>query len=255
MSSQIPNYYYNQQLKRYVVQFMEIFRNLSVRTGVREDGQIREMPVSIAYGSKDRVTAAVLHKNTQNSPIRLPTMSSFIRAINLAPENRKGVGGTRRETFLPRGGMLPNDVKTVRQLMPVPYTMDIDLSIWTSNTEQQFQILEQIMMYFDPILQIQTSDEMFDWTKLSIIELTNINFDENYPIGTDRRVIVSTLTFRIPIWVTGPNELKNSFVKEVFARITAIRGDITFDEFFDSVYTAEDSEYESIVSGDELDLP
>lgn len=249
--SQIPNYYYNGQLKRYTVQFMEIFRNLTCRTGVREDGEIRVMTVPISYGSKDRVTAAILHKNTQNSPIRVPAMSTYIRSFNLAPEMRKGVGGQRRETFLPKGGMLPDDIKTVRQLMPVPYTMDLELSVWTSNTDQHFQLLEQILMLFDPILQIQTSDEKFDWTKLSIIELTNISFDEQYPIGTDRRVIVTTLTFKVPVYIAGPNELKNSFVKDIFARITAIQGD-DFEDFFDSVYSTPDEEYELIVSGDEI---
>ncbi len=229
---------------------MEIFRGLSCFTGVRQDGLTREMTVPIAYGSKDRVTAAILHKNTQNSPIRVPTMSAYVRAINMAPELRKGVGGTRRETFLPKGGLLPDDIKTVRQLMPVPYAMDIDLSIWTSNSDQQFQLLEQILMYFDPILQIQTSDEKFDWTKLAIVELTGISFDENFPIGVERRVIVTTLTFRVPIYISGPNELKASFVNDIFARITTVNGN--FDEFFDSVYTALDSEYELVVSGDEL---
>lgn len=251
--SQIHDYYYNKQIRRYIIQFMEIFRNLQCHTGIREDGEIRVMTVPISYGSKDRVTAAVLHKNTQNSPIRLPTMSTYVRAINMAPEMRKGIGGVRRETFLPKGGIMPDDIKTVRQLMPIPYTIDVDLSIWTSNSDQQFQIIEQILMYFDPILQIQTSDEKFDWTKITMVELTNLSFDEQFPIGTERRIIVTTLTFKLPIYISGPNELKASFVNDIYARISAVSDN--FDEFYGLLPSTEDDEYTLIATGDVMKDP
>ena len=251
MSNQIKNYYYNQQVKRYIVQFMEIFRNLTAVTGVREDGETKELDVPITYGSRDRVSAAILNKNTQNTPIKVPTMSAYVRSINVAPDLRKGVGGQRRQTFLPKGGLVPDDIKTIKHLMPVPYRMSIDLSIWTSNTDQQFQILEQILMYFDPDIQLQTSDEAFDWAKIATVELKNINFDEQYPIGVSNRLIVSTLTFELPIYIAGPSNLKSSFVAEVFARISAVSD---MDEFVNSIYSAMDEEYTSMSSAKDLDI-
>jgi len=250
MSNQINNYYYNQQVKRYIVQFMEIFRNITALTGKQEDGQIQAIEIPITYGSRDRVSAAIINKNTQNTPIKVPTMSAYVRNINMAPELRKGVGGQRRQTYLPKGGMIPDDIKTVRQLMPVPYKMSIDLSIWTSNTDQQFQVLEQILMFFDPDIQLQTSDETFDWTKIATVELKNINFDEQYPLGVSSRVIVSTLTFELPIYIAGPSNLKSSYVAEVFARITAV-GDL--DEWADSIFSAQDDDYTSIASSNDID--
>lgn len=247
--SGIKQYYYDEQFKRYIVQFMEIFRGLTVVTGKRGDGETRDMPVPIVYGSKDRVTANILHKTTQNSPIRVPTMSAYLSSLNLAPEYRKGIGNIRRETFLPKGGVLPNDVKTVRQLMPVPYTFEIDLNIYTSNTEQQFQILEQILMFFDPTLQIQTSDETFDWTKISIVELVGIRFDETYPLSTERRVITTGLSFKFPVWLSGPSELKNEFVNDIYARITTMSDE---NEFLEEIFSAMDEEYTLQVSGDEV---
>jgi hypothetical protein len=243
----ISNYYYDKQLMRYIVQFMEIFKGLSVRTGKRGDGEIREMPVPVTYGSRDRVTAALLADNTQNSNIRLPTMAANMSAVNLAPSSRKGIGIVRRETFLPRGALLPDGAEVARQLMPIPYDATLDLSIYTSNLDQHYQVLEQILMFFDPTLQIQITDDVFDWTKISEVELTGINFDENYPMGTERRVIVSTLSFKIPIYIAAPTELKKEFVKDIFARLTIDGG--STEDFIQSIFEASDDEYINIASG------
>ena len=236
----MEHYYYDGQFKRYIVQFMEIFNGMKVRTGKRDDGEIREMSCPVTYGSRDRVTAALMAQNTQNNAIRLPAMSAFVRNINLAPEMRKGIGVERRQSFLPTGGMIPNDIRVVKQVMPVPYKMDMELAIYTSNTDQHLQVMEQILMFFDPILQIQTSDETFDWTKISTVELTGINFDENYPTSTDSRMIQTTLSFEIPIYVAGPTNLKKEFVQDVYARIQ-VGSDLS--EMVSTVEGALDEEY------------
>lgn len=231
----MQNYYFNEQLAKYIVQFMAVFQGLTYTTGKREDGLIRQFPVPVIYGSKDRVTASILSDNTQNQAIRLPTMSAYMSQIRVAPERRKGVGVERRNVFLPKGGLLPNDIKTVYQLMPVPYDVSMELSIYTSNMNQQRQIVEQILMYFDPLVQIQKSDDDFDWTKITQVELVDINFDENYPAGADQRAIISTLTFEMPIYISAPSDLKTQWVKEIMIRLVAVDTDESFQEVLESL--------------------
>lgn len=247
----IENYYYDKQFRRYIIQFMEIFNGLCTKTGKREDGEIHTLPVPITYASRDRATAAILASHTQNSMIRLPQMSAVMSGISMAPELRKGVGTSRRQSFLPRGGMIPNDVKVVHQLMPIPYEVDMDLSIYTSNLDQQHQILEQILLFFDPTLQIQTSDESFDWTKITSVELKGIRFDESNPMDTDRRIIVSNLSFSMPVYLAAPSNLKKDFVESVYARISTVND---MDEFIQSITSAMDDEYTTIASTDDLTL-
>ena len=107
-------------------------------------------------------------------------MSSYLLGIEMAPEKYKGIGVVDRQVYLPRQGVLPDDLKVVKRLVPIPYKMNLELAIYSSNTDQQFQVLEQILMLFDPILQVQSSDAYFDWTKITTCELTSIGFDENY---------------------------------------------------------------------------
>src|SRR5690554_4769320 len=145
---QKPVYYFNNQVRDYILQFMAIFAGLHVSIGKMDNREPALIPVHLTYGPKDRVVAHIMGEHTQNKPLRLPTMSAYMSSIEMAPERQKGVGVSRRETFMPAGCVFPDDIQTVEQLMPVPYNTTMDLSIYTSNRDEHLQILEQIMMFF-----------------------------------------------------------------------------------------------------------
>lgn len=214
----ITEYYYEGQLRSYLLQFCNIFTGLQVKTGKGECGVEEMMTVPIAIGSRDRVVAAIQAGNTQNKPFAVPTMVANMTAVALSP-NRKGVGVVDRRTYLPTGGVYPDDLKSATRLMPIPYIMSTELSIYASNTQQMHQILEQLLMLFDPILQIQTSDASMDWTKITTVELTGLNNEENYPPGGDRRLIMWTLSFDIPIYISAPVNVKDDIVRKIIIHL------------------------------------
>ncbi len=245
----IQGYFYNRQIKRYIGVFMAAFAGLQVETGKREDGETRFLSVPVVYGSKDRVVAGILAQNTQNKPIRLPTMSVYLRGMDLALDRQKGSGWIRNTPHVPDGGLLPDDVVNLKQRMPVPYDLDLELSIYTSNMDQHMQILEQITMLFDPSIQIERSDSVYDWAKNVVITLRNIEFDENYPAGTERRKVQSSIRFTMPIWIESPAEYRNDLVKTIKLRIQAIAD---MAAFVDSVAVAQDSDYDVIADAEVL---
>ena len=220
----INNYFYDEQLRTYLLQFCAIFAGLHVATGKGADGTIEMLPVPINVGSKDRVVAAIMEGNTHNRSFTLPQMSAYITGIDLAPERRKGVGVVDSRVFLPEGGVFPDDLSVVKRLMPIPYNLSAELSIYASNTQQLHQILEQILILFDPMLQIQTSDSTWDWTNITQVELQGINNEENYPMGTDKRMLVWSLNFIIPIYLTTPLDVKEEVVQRVITRIGDLEG-------------------------------
>ena len=217
-----PNFYYNKQLRNYLIQFMAAFAGLQVQVGWTDDKEPRLINVPVYSASKDRVVAAIKTENTQNKPIRLPCMSSYLQSIDLDPSLRKGITTYRSQTYMPTGGLFPDDFRVVTQRMPVPYKGTYELGIWTSNQEQHNQIIEQILMLFNPTLQIQTSDEPFDWTKITQIEMTGIQMNENVPAGGERRIIQTVITFTIPMWISIPVDVHQRFVKEIYFRIGAV---------------------------------
>lgn len=253
MAIQTENYYYNNQLRSYILQFMAIFTGLQVMVGKNENNsEQRLISVPIHYAHPDRVVAALKANNTQNSPIRLPTQSAYVRGLNIAENRMKGTGTERRATYVPTGGLVPDDITVIHQRMPVPYDLTLDLSIYVSNTDQHFQIFEQILPLFDPQLQIQKNDAPFDWTRLTHVKLTDISMDTNFPIGIDRRIIQSTITFSMPIYIDTPADVRQDFIEKIFMRIGAI--DYATTSSFDAIAQLDQqgAEYELVNSDENL---
>lgn len=227
----INNFFYEGQLRSYLLQFCHIFAGLQVQTGKGECDVPEFITVPISIGSRDRVVAAIQAGNTQNRPFSLPAMAASMTTLNLS-QTRKGTAVVDSRVYLPAGGIYPDDLKVLRRVMPIPYTMGIELAIYASNTQQLHQIIEQLLMLFDPTLQIQTSDASFDWTKLTTVELTGINNEENYPPGGDRRTLMWSLNFEVPIYISAPVDVRDEIVRKVIITLGDLKG-FTVNEFND----------------------
>lgn len=216
------SYFYQRQFKKHILQFMEIFRGLEIKTGKTRDGSIKTIEVPISYGSMDRVAAAITTGNTQNLPLRLPTMTAYMTSLDLASDRFKGIDTEKSMPYTPKGGVFPDDTKSISQIMPIPFKMGLDLHVYSNNFDTQMQILEQILVLFNPSLQIQISDALFDGSKITHVELKGISTEENFPIGTERRIITNTLAFETIVYLTAPSMIKNDRIKDIKIRISKL---------------------------------
>ena len=215
----INYFFYEGQLRKYILQFCAIFAGLQVQTGKNACGETEMLEVPCVYGTKDRVVAAIMAGNTQNTPYSLPIMAAHMRGLTVDDSRRKAFGYVDHRVAMPTGGVFPDDLKVVKRVMPIPYMMQLELSINTSNTQQMHQILEQILVLFNPDIQIQKSDAEFDWTKLTSVKLTGISNEENYPSGVDKRITQWTLEFEMPIYLSIPMGVRDEVVKKVVIQI------------------------------------
>jgi hypothetical protein len=117
---------------------------------------------------------------------------------------------------------------TIERLMPVPYKMGINLDFWSSNTNQKFQMFEQISTLFNPSLEIQSTDNYIDWTSLTVVELEDIIFtSRSIPMGADNPIDMMTFKFNIPIWISSPAKVRKlGVVERVIASIYDAQGDL-----------------------------
>lgn len=215
----ITHYFYEEQLRKYILQFCAIFYSLKVKTGKGECEEEQFITVPTVVGSKDRVVAAIMAGNTKNRSFSIPCMAAHMQSLELAPDRRKNPSHIDSRVTMRAGGIFPEDLTVVKRAMPVPYNMTMELSIYASNTQQMHQILEQILVLFNPDVQIQKSDGEFDWTKITKVELVGINNEENYPMGSDRRTLVWTLTFLVPIFLSIPAAVKDEVVRKIVVQI------------------------------------
>jgi hypothetical protein len=232
-------YFCQQQFKKHIVQFMEIFRGLEVMTGINASGGIETISVPIMYGSIDRVAGSILAKNTQNNPLRLPVMSANMSALDLSTDKFKGIDTEKMMAYTPLGGVFPNDTVTVSQIMAIPFNLTMELHIFSNNNDVRWQILEQILVLFNPSVQIQTSDAKFDGSKITKVDLTSITNSENLPLGGDRRIITDTLTFNVTIYLVAPSKIRDDRIKDIQIRVAKVTDVTALAELADSEFQIE----------------
>jgi hypothetical protein len=89
------------------------------------------------------------------------------------------------------------------------------------------QLLEQILVLFNPSLEIQSTDNYLDWTSLSVVELESTQWTNRViPQGTENPIDIATLTFNIPIWISSPAKVKKlGVVEKIIASVYDSQGD------------------------------
>lgn len=231
MADKINKYYYNRQIKKTILQFCAIFTGFQVKVGKSATEDERLISVPVHYATTDRVVAAIKGHNTQNAPLRLPLMAVYMTDMVLDRSRLKGIGVERRTTFTPLGGLVPDDVQVIHQRMPVPYTLTFEVTTYCSNTDQEFQLLEQLLPLFDPFLNIQMSDAPFDWARQTRVELTDVGSNATADVGTALRVLQKTMKFEVPIWIDIPANIRRDFIEQIYLRIGAVSaGSVTSEE-------------------------
>lgn len=207
-------YYYQGAFKRYIEQFLRIFSGLQIEHGVDrdKDGNADRETCSVYYGDMSRIVANVLRENDTFRASRLPLMAGSVTAIEPNPDERRA---RFHQENIARVRESDNTRVVNQKIMGVPFRVSADLSIYTSNNNQMFQLLEQILLLFNPKLTIQKSDNLIDWNYLTDVELLSITSEQNVPPGMDERVIVHTLSFSFDVWLDFPGVEKENVIEEI----------------------------------------
>jgi len=233
-----PLYFYDEQIRRFLLQFARIFNNFEVEYGRNEEGTEHTLVrVPVRYGDSSRQVSTVMQNNSPNFMPSTPLMTFYITSLDydrprMQEPNFVGKMNVRQryyDTTTDTYETTQGNAFTIERLMPVPYSLTINLDIWTSNTNQKFQLLEQIIPLFNPALEIQSTDNFIDWTSLTVVELDSSRWSSRtIPNGTEDPIDVATLTFKIPIWISSPAKVKKlGVVERIVASIYDAAGDAT----------------------------
>lgn len=205
-------HFYDGQIRRYITQMVRMMSNFSYKDG---KGNLVQIPVM--YGDISRQAAHIIRENSENKIPNAPRMALYVTGLEL---DRTRTGdktysnklNIRERAYDEEGNEYLNTQGknyTVERLMPAPYTMTVNCDIWSSNTEQKLQILEQILVLFNPSIEIQTSDNYIDWTSLSVVNLDSLAYSSrSLPVGTESEIDIATLTFSTPIYISAPVKVK-----------------------------------------------
>ena len=205
-------FFYDGQIRRYLTQIIRVFSNFSYQDG---DGELRRVPCM--YGDITRQVGSIIRENSENKLPSAPRIGVYITSLQmdrarLSDSSYISKINLREKDFDPEtNSYLAQQAKgyTVERLHPTPYTLAINIDVWSTSTDQKLQILEQIFMLFNPDLEFQTTDNYVDWTSLTTLYLEDINFSSrSIPVGTQDDIDVATIGFTAPIYISPPTKVK-----------------------------------------------
>lgn len=225
----MAQYFSDNQIRRFLIQFAKIFSSWSVTKGKDPAGHPILVRVPVMYGDSSRQAATIIANNSANNLPSAPLITYYITGLEY--DQRR----TQDPTFVDRINVRQRTYNsetlayeqtqgqafTVERLMPVPYNLRITVDMWTTNYNQKLELIEQLGTLFNPSLEIQSTDNFIDWTSLSVVYQDGLTFSSrSIPQGSGNPIDVLSWKFYIPIWISTASKLKKlGVVEKIIASI------------------------------------
>jgi hypothetical protein len=141
----------------------------------------------------------------QSMQISLPRISFEIKGLNY--DTGRKLVPTQFARVVPNEGT-DAEGKPVQysQYLPVPYNLEIEMSIISKNQDDGLQILEQILPNFHPSMNVSIViiDETHEERDIAIV-LNGVGYTDDYEGDYNtRRTLVWTLNFTVKTYLFGP---------------------------------------------------
>ena len=225
----MAQFFYDNQIRRFLLQFAKIFSNWYVTKGKDPNGNDILIRVPVMYGDQSRQVSTVIANNSASNLPAAPIITYYISGLEY--DQRR----TQDPTFIDRINVRQRTYNqdtqvyeqtqgqafTVERLMPVPYTLRINVDFWTTNYNQKLQLIEQLGTLFNPALEIQSTDNFVDWTSLTVVYQDGLTFSSrSIPVGTANPIDVMSWKFYMPIWISTSTKLKKmGVINKIIASI------------------------------------
>lgn len=238
------DFVYDGQLRRYITQFIRVMSNFGYKDA---KGQVTRVPAR--YGDMNRQVAQILKKNSENVLPTAPLIACYIKDIQfditrLQDPTFVSTVNVRERAFDENNNEYLNTQGanySVERIMPSPFMLTLNADIWTTNTDQKWQLWEQIIVLFNPSMELQTTDNYIDWTSLSVLTLDSQTWSSrSIPQGLEQDIDILTLTFKAPIWVTPPAKVKKlGIVTKIITDVYSLAQGTIKDNYIDPDAVAE----------------
>ena len=194
--------YYHGTIRKYIISFGNLFNDIVIARLNTAGERVQSIAVPLAYGPKEKFLVRLRQDPNfeQAVAITLPRMGFEITGMTYAPARK--LSSTIKNVTLKSDD---NDrLKT--QYVPVPYDINILLSIFVSNADDGAQILEQILPYFRPefTTNIRLIPEMNVVVDTPVV-LQDVSIEDTYEGDFDtRRALIYSLNFSMKAYIYGP---------------------------------------------------
>jgi hypothetical protein len=203
----ITDFFHYGSTRKLIVAFGTLFNNMEIH---RRDGKIISIPLTYASKEKFYVTMKQNYALDRMSNMILPRMGFVITDIAYDFE--------RKQSSIGKFQALNSDTDHKKMLLPVPYDLQLELSIYSRNIDDGLQILEQIIPMWKPSFNITINelDPMKVMRDIPII-LDSISHEDTFEsdVSDGFRMIRWDLNFTMKANFYGPVR-EQKIIKKVY---------------------------------------
>lgn len=206
---------YAKQFERYIGQFMRVFSGFQTQDGVARDGSFNLKQVPVVYGGMSRIVASVIQKRGTLQNNRVPMIAVHMEGIEIDME--------RKRNHHHIGSIPYNDGSNnaLKRIDGPAYNMRMSVSVYASSNSELFSIIEQILLIFNPRVAIQIDNSIENSDYITEIILDDIQKDIQYPLGSDKQVVMMVLNFSVPVRLRYPYDREGATIQQILLNIMA----------------------------------
>ena len=199
----LTNHFYHEIIRKTIVSFGTLFNNIEIQHTDKAGKVVSVVKVPISYGPQQKFLARITqgrdYSDGVGTTLTLPRMAFEVMGMNYDSTRKVST----MQTFK---AVNKKTNKLIKGYMPVPYNINMQLSILAKLNEDAIQILEQILPYFQPAfnLTIDLVDVIGEKRDMPIT-LEGIQMEDNYEDDfLTRRALTYTLNFTSKTYLFGP---------------------------------------------------
>lgn len=231
-------YFFYGTIRKYIITMLKSLNNIKVQR-LNEDNSTEEIQVPIVWGNQERLNMYEKYNNFSGIRTRLPRMSITLDGINY---NSNIKINRLNKDYIHLNG------KQVAQYPPAPYIFSFTLNIFTKNLEDYFQILEQILPYYNPVRNFNVYETPDQENSTSImVEISNVSFspDSEFDEESEQRLITGSIGFELCGNIYMPTRATNDIIETIYIKYidSILKDNATLDEF---VISSEDTDLDGV---------
>ena len=136
-------HFYDNQVRRYILQFVRMFSGFTVKTGRKKNDNVTDYYIRVPsrYGDVSRMAATILKGNSENVVNSAPFIAAHVQSLQ--PDRQRlqdpffqdavSVNERKFDTDTQSYTSEPGQKYNVKRLMPVPYLLTFGLLILTKS--------------------------------------------------------------------------------------------------------------------------
>jgi hypothetical protein len=193
--------YYHSIIRKYIIMFGTMFNDIDVQRFNTAGQRIQTLRVPVAYGPKEKFLVRLAQDPNfdKDVAISLPRMSFEITSMNY--NSSRKLPSTQKNVYT-----YSDKDQLKYQYTPVPFDINIALSVYVKNADDGVQILEGILPFFTP--EWTNSIHLIPELKLKMdvpVVFNDISTEDTYDGDfATRRALIHTLNFTVKGYLFGP---------------------------------------------------